>query len=400
MRLYRQAGNIKAALFVAAVVLVAGLLFYTQSVIRDLRQESRETVSLYARLIAKGITDESDTELEFVFREIIQKVSFPVIHSDPDGIPVNWRNLPGNGELELKYVKRIMRDMDSQNVPIPLEITVPAVGPKAAERIVVGHLHYGDSGLIRQLRLLPYAEIGAVALFILLGYGGFQVIRRNEKQHIWFGMARETAHQLGTPVSSLMGWLERLRDYPEEANNVSGQMETDIARLRQISDRFARMGSSPSLEEVDLKDLISGTVDYFRRRIPQTSKNIVLNVNEEKSVTVRGTPVLLTWVLENIVKNAIDSIDKPTGEVSIGVAQQGMKAVISVRDNGKGIPKRDWKNVFRPGYTTKTRGWGLGLSLAKRIIEDFQRGTISVRWSEMGKGTVFEITIPMGRTGS
>lgn len=378
-----------------AVLLVAGLLLYTQSIIEELREESRETVSLYAQLIAKGITSASDAELDFVFREIIQKVGFPIIHSDPEGTPVNWRNLPGKDEPPLERVRRIMKDMDSQHNPIPLEVTVPSAESASPRRVVLGYLHYGDSRLIRQLRLLPYIEIGVVALFILLGYGGFQLIRRTEKQHIWYGMARETAHQLGTPVSSLMGWLERLRDHPQEAEKLSDQMAVDIVRLGQISDRFARIGSSPSLEEVDLKELISGTVEYFRRRLPQTGKNVSLDVSQVSSIRVRGTPLLLSWALENIMKNAIDSIDKPTGKVTVTAAPEDQDAVISVEDNGKGIPRRDWKNIFRPGFSTKERGWGLGLSLTKRIIEEFQKGSVSVRSSEMGKGTTFEIRIPL-----
>lgn len=397
MKLYKQIGNIKAALFVGAVILVAGLLFYTNSVIKDLRQESRETVSIYAQLIATGITETTDTELDFVFREIIQKVRFPIIHSDAEGTPVNWRNLPKSGELQTEAVRRIMKDMDSQNTPIPLVITVPDPESTDPRRIVMGYLHYGDSTLIRQLQLLPYIEIGVVALFVFLGYSGFQVIRRNEKQHIWLGMARETAHQLGTPVSSLMGWLERLEDRPEEAKEVSGLMATDIARLRHISDRFARMGSSPGLEEIDLGNLISGTVDYFQTRLPHTGKNITLDVEEGAPLVVHGTPILLSWALENIVKNAIDSMDKPEGRVCITVNQEETKAVISVQDNGKGIPRREWKNVFRPGYSTKERGWGLGLSLAKRIVEEFQGGSVRVGSSEIGKGTTFEIRLPLGK---
>lgn len=394
MRLYRQAGNIKAALFVGAIVLVAGLLFYTQSVIEDLRDEGRETVSLYAQLIAKGVTEASDTELDFVFREIIQKVRFPIIHSDPKGTPVNWRNLPKEGKLGLEMVRRLMKDMDSQNSPIPLIVTVKSMEASLDTNIVLGYLHYGDSTLIRQLRLLPYIEIGAVALFIFLGYIGFQVIRRNEKQHIWFGMARETAHQLGTPVSSLMGWLERLRDYPHESDQISDQMANDIERLRQISHRFSRMGSSPALEEVDLRDLLFDTAEYFRTRLPQTGKDISLDVKQGDPVVIQGTPLLISWALENVVKNAIDSIDTPTGNVSLNVVQKDKEAVISIRDNGKGIPRRDWKNVFRPGYSTKERGWGLGLSLTQRIIEEFQGGTIRVQASEVRKGTTFEIRLP------
>ena len=394
MRLYRQAGNIKAALFFGAVVLVGGLLFYTQSIIEDLRGESRETVTLYAQLIAKVVTDSSDTELDFVFREIIQKVQFPVVVSDPGGNPEYWRNLPGGGQLDSESVRRLMVDMDSQNDPIPLVVSIYSQETSMDTSMVIGFLHFGDSTLIRQLRRLPYIEIGAAAIFIFLGYIGFQVIRKNEKQHIWFGMSRETAHQLGTPVSSLMGWIERLRDNPQESEQVSNQMATDIVRLQQISDRFSKMGSIPSFERVNLRKLLDGTVVYFNTRLPNTGKDISLTVEQGDPVIIQGTPLLLSWALENIIKNAIDSIDKPMGQVSLDVFLQGREAVIFVKDNGKGIPRRDWKNVFRPGYSTKERGWGLGLSLAKRIVEEFQKGGVRIQTSEVGKGTTVEIRFP------
>ncbi|MFQ6674465.1 MAG: PAS domain-containing sensor histidine kinase [Fidelibacterota bacterium] len=394
MKLYRQAGNIKAALFAGAIVLVTGLLFYTDSIIEDLRTESREIVSLYAQLIAKGVTEATDTELDFVFREIIQKVRFPIIYSDGNGVPVNWRNLPGNGDLEISSVRRLMNEMDRLEDPIPLTVTLPSSESRQAREMVLGHLHYGDSHLIRKLRILPYVEIGAVGVFIFLGFVGFQVIRKNEKQHIWFGMARETAHQLGTPVSSLLGWVARLRDHPGESDRVADQMTADIGRLQQISDRFARMGSSPEEERVDIRKILTETVEYFRRRLPQTGKEMTLQLDEGDPIYVRGTPTLLSWALENVLKNAIDSIDKPQGRIFLRTALKGNVAVVLIQDSGRGIPRRDWKNIFRPGYSTKEHGWGLGLSLTKRIIKEFQNGTIRVRSSEVGKGTVFEVRLP------
>lgn len=393
MRLYRQVGNIKAALFGGAVVLISGLLLYTQSIIEDLREESRETVSLYARLMAKGLTEATDSELDFVFREIIQKVEFPIIYSDREGTPVNWRNLPGEEEWDQESVSKIMKEMDSQGEPIPLVVSLESPDSETKMEVVLGHLHYGDSALIRTLRILPYVEIGAVAVFILLGFIGFQVIRKNEKQHIWLGMARETTHQLGTPVSSLMGWLQRLRDHPGDSAWISEQMAADVARLRQIGDRFARMGSHPPMKRIDIKDVLSEAADYLEKRLPQTGKNMELNVEGVRSVYVEAIPTLLSWAIENLLKNAIDAIDKPTGVITVRSLPEGREAVVLIEDNGKGIARRDWKNVFRPGYTTKERGWGLGLSLTRRIIEEHLRGTVRIRSSEVGKGTMFEVRL-------
>ena len=393
MRIYKQAGNIKGALFLGAVILIIGLFIYTLSIINALRSESRETVSLYAHIMAKGVTGANDNELDFVFREIILKVTFPIIQSDADGNPVNWRNLVDDGDIEKETVREIMEAMDSQNDPIPLVVTLDGdvdAGPRVYE---LGHLHFGDSVLINRLKMLPYIEIGAVALFIFFGFSGFQVIRNTEKQHIWFGMARETAHQLGTPVSSLMGWVERLKDHPEESSQLASEMDTDVSRLQEISERFSRMGSVPKMEPVEIRDFLENLKSYFERRLPSGAKEMVLSVDSQE-VTAKTSPTLLSWVLENLIKNAIDSIDEGDGKVTLKSEKMDNDVSISVSDNGRGIARRDWKNVFRPGYTTKERGWGVGLSMVKRIMEDFLDGSIQIKSSEVGKGTTIEIRLP------
>ena len=393
MRIYRLAGNIKVALFMGGILLIFGLFVYTQSIIDDLRNESRETVALYAQLIAKGVTDADDNELDFVFREIIQKVTFPIIHSDVDGKPVNWRNVGYYQNANFDVATKLMAEMDSQNQPIPLVVTLDDEAGGEPLQFQLGHLHYGDSVLIRRLRMLPYIEIGAVALFIFFGFSGFQVIRKTEKQHIWFGMARETAHQLGTPVSSLMGWVERLKDHPEESFQLAVDMDDDVIRLQEISERFSRMGSVPKMGPVAVRPILEDLKSYFERRLPANSKEIVLRV-ESGDETAEASPTLLTWALENLVKNAIDSIDKAGGEVILSSEKVDSVVSIIVKDNGRGVSRRDWKNIFRPGYTTKERGWGVGLSMVQRIVEDFLSGNIVIKESEVGKGTSIEVRLP------
>ena len=219
------------------------------------------------------------------------------------------------------------------------------------------------------------------------------MIRNTEKQHIWFGMARETAHQLGTPVSSLMGWVERLKDHPEESSQLASEMDTDVSRLQEISERFSRMGSVPKMEPVEIRDFLENLKSYFERRLPSGAKEMVLSVDSQE-VTAKTSPTLLSWVLENLIKNAIDSIDKGDGKVTLKSEKMDNDVSISVSDNGRGIARRDWKNVFRPGYTTKERGWGVGLSMVKRIMEDFLDGSIQIKSSEVGKGTTIEIRLP------
>jgi hypothetical protein len=391
MKLYRQAGNIKAGLFLGAVLLIVGLFVYNQNIIKKLRDENRETVSRDAKRFAKGISEVEGDELDFFFREIIQPISFPIIIADNEGNPQQWRNLSDNDDLSVDNVREHLKEMAEENDPIPLTIYLEEFGTN--KDLELGFIYFGDSTLISRLRVLPYIEIGMVTVFVLLGFIGFQAIRKNEKRHIWVGTARETAHQLGTPVSSLMGWLDRLVDHPEESAKLAEEMSKDVNRLQRISDRFARMGSRPKLERIEVQQLLDETADYFRDRLP-SNKSVTLDVADAGDAAILGTPTLISWALENLVKNAIDSLDKPEGKVSLSATQEGSHVVFVIADNGKGIRRRDWKNVFRPGYSTKEHGWGLGLSLTRRIIEEFQNGAIRVLNSEVGVGATFEIRIP------
>ena len=376
------------------ITLTLGLLFYTQSLIQTLREENRKTISLYAQVIADAVTSPDIENLDFIFREIIQKVSFPLLQSDRNKNPVNWKNLSKNDERDLESIKKIMKRMDMQNDPIPLEVTLPKDLDKI-DKVILGYIHYGDSKLIRQLQFLPYIEIGAVVLFIFLGYSGFQVIRKNEKNHIWFGMSRETAHQLGTPISSLMGWIETIKEFPDKTTGLIVDMEKDLNRLEVINDRFSKMGSLPKKEDVNVNELFSEILIYFEHRLPKRRKNIHLSlVAVEDEIRVNTSKTLLTWAVENIIKNAIDSIQNGEGFVKLNLNKVNGKVVIKISDSGQGIDKRDWKNIFRPGYSTKERGWGLGLSLSKRICEEYLDGSVKVLSSKIGKGTVFEIRIP------
>lgn len=374
-----------------AVLLIVGLFIYTQSIIEKLRNENRETVSFHVKLFAKGISEAEGDELDFFFREIIQPISFPIIIADKEGNPQQWRNLPNNDDLSVDNVQEQLKDMAEENEPIPLIIYLEEFG--TTKDLELGFIYFGDSTLIARLRVLPYIEIGMVTVFVLLGFIGFQAIRKNEKRHIWVGTARETAHQLGTPVSSLMGWLDRLVEHPEESAQLAEEMSKDVNRLQRISDRFARMGSRPKLERIEVQQLLDETADYFRDRLP-SNKSITLEVADAGDTAILGTPTLISWALENLVKNGIDSLDKPDGKVSLSATQEGSNVVLEIADNGKGIRRRDWKNVFRPGYSTKEHGWGLGLSLTRRIIEEFQNGAVRVLSSEVGVGATFEIRIP------
>jgi len=381
---YRHSVNIKYGLFVMGIILVSGLLFYSQSIVERLRDDNREVVQLYAEIIASTVESESDENLSFIFDKIIKRVQFPLIYSDKNGNPIDWKNLPES--LSVDKVKRHQKEMDGQNQPIPLIF----IHPGTNEEITIGFLHYGDSILIKQLRWLPYLEIGAVAIFILLGFIGFSVIRNSEKRSIWVGMARETAHQLGTPVSALMGWVDRLRNSGDE--KIISEMDRDIKRLEDVSDRFSKIGSTPAKEEVNLDELLRHVIDYLQRRV--RSEKVELKLDSVGSVSVSGNGTLLAWAFENLIKNGIDSLEDGTGTIAIKIDTKDDAAAVTVSDSGRGIPKRDWKNVFRPGFSSKSGGWGLGLSLTQRIISEMHSGTIHIAESSADKGTTFEILLP------
>lgn len=324
-----------------------------------------------------------------MFENIIKKVQFPIIQSDKEGNPQSWRNIPSK-ITETKKIDQFMSTMDTQNTPIPL-IYISSGG----DEIIYGYLHYGDSILIRRLMWLPYFEIGAITIFIFLGFVGFTFIRNSEKRHIWVGMARETAHQLGTPVSALMGWIDWLKNHPEKSETIAEEMETDLQRLEQINERFSKMGSEPEFEIIDVSELLNSIFQYLKKRLPTTRKNLEFEQKIEDEIHLKANGILLSWAIENIVKNGIDAIQSDSGKIITTVQKDPKNISIKIRDTGIGVRRKDWKNVFRPGFSTKKRGWGLGLSLTQRIINEIHNGKVSiVESTELG--TTFEIILPSG----
>lgn len=384
---YRNSVNIKLGLFFVGLILIIGLLAYSNSIVSRLKNDNREIVKLYSEIIAKTVNEDSDTNLSFVFDEIIKKVQFPIIYSDPESKPIYARNL--SERLTSEELQKSLASMDQQNDPIPIVY----MDRDSNESIILGYLHYGDSDLIRKLQWLPYLEIGVVALFIFIGFIAFNSIRNSEKRNIWVGMARETAHQLGTPVSALMGWVDRLRTHPEDSTNVVKEMESDLKRLEQIGSRFSKMGSDSELKSISLKELVDRQSAYLKKRLPLLKKEIELTVSGIDNISIEGNEILLGWAIENVIRNGIDSIQSEKGKVDISISSDDVSGIIQIQDSGAGILKGDWKNIFRPGFSTKERGWGLGLSLVNRIINEIHDGEIKVLHSKIGFGTCFEIRI-------
>ncbi len=391
MTSYTTGTKIKIGLLFFGLALVAGTIFYSNSIVVQLREDNRQIVTVYSRIIAKTINEENDANLGFVFDEIIKKVQFPIIYTDGSNIPLYFRNL--DQDLDQKEILGLVKSMDQNNDPIPINY----FDTNSDQTILLGYLHYGDSILIQKLRWLPLLEIFMVAIFIFIGFLGFNSIRENEKRQIWVGMARETAHQLSTPISALIGWVERIKSHPNDALNTANEMKSDMVRLEQIAERFSQMGSKSVLKRISINNLIDAQIKYLRKRMPSLGKDTELNVSKDKDIFIKGNEILLGWAIENIIRNGIDSIKSSKGKVDITVTKEGNYACLDITDNGIGINKKDWKNIFKPGFSSKKRGWGLGLSLVKRIINEIHHGTIKVISSTIGGGTTIQIKLDIQR---
>jgi len=390
--IYHFKGNFKSFLFVLAVILILGFLYYTQMLVGELQQQSRAFLSFRIKIFEKNINSDENQDLSFFFNEVIQQADYPIIYTDAEGEPAFWRNVdipqimerPLPPDIQVRLKEKIS-DFDKINEPIPISY----------QGSILGYYHYGESKIVQQLRWLPYVEIIVVGLFILLGYFGFSSIKKSEERLIWVGMAKETAHQLGTPLSALIGWVEYLKTSPEKVLDVIPDFERDLNRLQTVANRFSKIGSVPDLREEDLASIIDEIVAYFQRRLPAGEGKIKIQTRINPNVP----PLLLnrdlfSWVMENLIKNAMDAIEGKGGTIGIFVEKINEHHVfIDVQDNGKGMSNRERKNIFKPGYSTKKRGWGLGLSLAKRIIEEYHGGSIQLKETQPDGGSTFRIII-------
>jgi hypothetical protein len=386
--------NIKIILLLIAVLIVFGTLFYTQTLVAKLQEKERQIVELYAKGIEYLANSTSpDVDITFLFDNIIKPIDFPLIQTDADDRVYSRsdiRNIEIDSNLTQeqfdKFIAKTIVEMDETNPPIEVKY----------EGIIINKIHYGDSEQIKQLKYYPYVQFLIAAMFILLGYIGFSSIKRSEQSNIWVGMAKETAHQFGTPISSLMGWLEMLKmnfKQPDKVLDISEEISSDVEKLNKITYRFSKIGAKPELLQKNVIEEIKQVTDYFERRLPQTGKSVELKISGDEQAEAKLNSELFGWVIENLIKNALDAIDEPKGKIEILVKETRTKVEIEVSDSGKGIEMNRRKDVFRPGYSTKKRGWGLGLSLSKRIIEGYHGGRIFVKSSKPGEGATFKIIL-------
>ncbi|MBN2031135.1 HAMP domain-containing histidine kinase [bacterium] len=388
--LSRLFGGYKGLFFIFIVGVGLTLHLYTQQIINQLRDETRSIVQFYAQTVAQVTETESSDDISFIFDQIILKINFPLINTDVNKVPTSWKGInidPNDASEEtIHKVQRIVNQLDKEIDPVPIRW----------RDIVLGYLYYGDSHLIKQLQWLPYIEAGIMGLFIFAGFIGYASIKRSEQRYIWVGMAKETAHQLGTPISSLMGWLEVMESGKSRIQKqIAVEIEKDLQRLSQVSKRFSQIGSKPDLKKTDIKPVLIEVIEYIKRRIPHIGHQMRILEYLEPVPPVALNIDLFQWAIENIMKNGLDAIDKKKGliEVKLGPIVDNKKIFIEIKDNGKGIGGSNKKKIFKPGYSTKKRGWGLGLNLAKRIIEEYHRGKLYLKETKVGEGTIMRIEL-------
>lgn len=383
---YQHVGTFKGILFLVAVTLIVSVLVYTQVLVDRLKDSTRASLQQKLRLYSVLVNSESP-DLIALALEHIQAVDFPIIVADDAGNPKHWKNVeiapdditPAARE-RLRKLLAVMQE--SGNAPLPVSIGENRVD----------WFHYGDSLVIRQLRWLPWIEIAVAGLFIIVGYTGFRNIKRSEERMVWVGLAKETAHQLGTPITSLMGWIELLKTGGAREHALD-EMQRDLSRLEKVTARFSQIGSEPIMNPIPVRPILVETVDYFERRLPRTGKPITMRLDFLCDPVLRVNPELLSWVLENLIKNSIDALRTNGGDIRVACEETGQWLYVDVADNGPGISVKNKRNVFRPGFSTKTRGWGLGLSLARRIVEDYHGGRLYIKETAMGKGTVMRVAL-------
>ena len=461
MNTYRWSVRLKLGLIVLAGVIAVASLLYTQRLVDRLREREQALIQLWAdahaevvkaqrqsvnphlsdfraledylRRVEQGdpsarppveqlaryqqAVDWAQTmpptnELNFILNEIIEPNRFgiPAIITDSTGRhPRFWRNvevpdtlssLATKDSVALRQLRRRTEEMAATFEPIPIRVDLSTADESITARSgaqFTQYLYYDESWLIQELRIFPWVQFLFVGLFILVGYLGFSYIRRNEQSSLWMGMAREAAHQLGTPLSSLMGWIQMLRSSEleeEQRAEALDEIENDVERLRRIANRFSDIGSQPKLERRNLVPIVVESATYIRRRLPHRGQDVELAVDLPSALEVEVNQELFAWVMENLLKNALDAIQDETGRIAVTGGREDGRVYVEVEDTGAGIERRQWGNVFRPGFSTKKRGWGLGLSLARRVVETYHGGTLELVESTVGEGSTFRVELP------
>lgn len=375
-KIYRLSQRLRLLFIGTAALIVTASLFFTNRLTRQLATEEHKKMEIWAGAMRQVILAGENTDINFLSEIISGNTTIPVIMTDENDNLISSLNVNEPASKTNDYYRREIERLKKKNSHIEVRIDN-----------TLQHIYYDDSLLLKQLRYFPYIQLGVIFIFLLIAYLAFSGTKKAEQNQVWVGLSKETAHQLGTPISSLLAWLDLLRMRNDD--KLLTEMEKDVNRLKIIAERFSKIGSAPDLQLVKLNETITNAVQYISHR---SSQKVIITCHFQTSDNdlIRMNVPLFEWVIENLCKNAIDAMNG-NGKIDIFVQKKSNEYIVDVKDTGKGIEKNKFKAVFSTGYTTKPRGWGLGLSLAKRIIEEYHKGKIFVKQSEIDKGTTFRI---------
>ena len=380
MIIFRHKTIGKLFLLLFAILIGMGSLIFTGNLVGKLKAEERENIELWAEAIRLVALADTNQNVDFLSSIINNNNTVPVILTDESDIIISAGNFDAAKTGDKKFMEKSLKKFKEKNKPIIINL----------ENGHYNLVYFKDSIILTMLIYYPYIQLGIITLFILVSYLAFSSSRKAEQNQVWVGMSKETAHQLGTPTSSLAGWIEILQqNYPDIS--ITRELALDVQRLEKVTERFSRIGSKPALVNENIIKIVTQTIEYLKLRT-SSKVNFLIEYIADKEIVAPINSALFEWVIENVSKNAIDSMEG-IGELSIRISESERNALIDISDTGKGIPKSAFKKIFDPGFTTKQRGWGLGLSLAKRIIEEYHDGRIFVKNSELEKGSCIRIII-------
>ena len=377
--------QVKILLVLAAIFIAVASLLISHSLIRDLAQQERSKMEVWAEAMRTLSEADDSADLSLVLKVLDENNTIPVVVLGKDGMVTEYRNVKisaSNKSDSVKYVNKVAQQMKAVGQVIRISL--------ANNHNDYIEVCYDESLMLRRIAIYPYIQLGVVMLFVVVAIFALLTSKRAEQNKVWVGLSKETAHQLGTPISSLMAWLAILKEsYPND--KLLPELDKDVQRLQLVADRFSKIGSIPEPVPASMNEVLYHVVDYMDR---STSKKIQMIADlPDEDIIIKMNASLFEWVIENLCKNAVDAMGGECGQIVLHLEQLDNKVVVEISDTGKGIKKKNIKNIFRPGFTTKQRGWGLGLSLAKRIVEDYHHGKIFVKSSELGKGTTFRIEL-------
>ncbi|MEI7472551.1 MAG: HAMP domain-containing sensor histidine kinase [Chitinophagaceae bacterium] len=382
----RQILNWRSVLALVAIAIVIGTIFYSNYLAKKIATDERSKVNVWVQSLKTRAAANDQSALDLTNIITSENKEIPVIGADENDHPLGigeTLNLDSNLLIkDSNYLQKLLLEFKAQHEPIVVEIS--------AEPLLINKYYYGDSSLLKEVRYYPLIQLVIVALFIIITLITINIRNKSTQNQVWAGMAKETAHQLGTPISSLQGWVEILKENPG-SEKIAFEMSKDVDRLKLVSDRFGKIGSTPQLEEKNIIEQVASMVLYIKRRATDKVNFTVDSYGETEVPAMINAP-LFDWVIENLLKNALDAMEGK-GSIHIVIKNETAQVIIDVTDTGKGIHKQNLGRVFKPGFTTKKRGWGLGLSLSKRIIEQYHKGELFVKHSELNKGTTFRILL-------